>query len=406
MTIKNIIINKTNNVSVNSTCPLLFVNITFKQIQFIYNRGYLINLLKFMEIIININFIKKKVKKSKIVLILMVLIIIGSFFKLRFGNIQDSTSQPEFQPEKINLFNKNFYNNKLKDKLIEILKIEIPETNPKVINISSINKNEYEEKKILIETLESNSNPAYLLIPKNIEFPAPAIIVMHRNDGLYDYGKEEPVGNIGKSDKFYAKDLVKRGYIVLVMDSQFFGENTVVDFFNQKQKQEALELLSKKISPISLIIKDDLSSLNYLSSLDIVDKNNIGCIGHSFGGVRCMYLSALDQRIKAVVLSDSVANIESEIEETNHNNLFTTIPGISKYTETSGILSLIAPRNLMIIYSNNKDYPKEQALLQLQTIKKVYSKLFKVSNLVSLEIIEFNRNDKAYNFLDKNLKNN
>ena len=192
--------------------------------------------------------------------------------------------------------------------LVKIPVSEIPGS-----EIETIDKGLYIQKKINILTSESTAANAYLLIPKNILGPMPAVIAMHQHGGNYEYGKEEVVGNIGDPDLAYGKELAERGYVVFAMDAPLFGEESAMKAGNSGEKTEVFSAQGLFVlghSPFGVVVQEDLAGLDYLSSLDFVDKDRIGCIGHSFGGVRCMYLSALDERVKAVVLSNSVANLK------------------------------------------------------------------------------------------------
>ena len=145
--------------------------------------------------------------------------------------------------------------------------------------------------------------------------------------------------------------------------------------------------------------------------MDIVDKENVGCIGHSFGGIRCMYLAALDERVKAVVLSGSIAGIRKVQESGITYTWLNILPGIGKYAETKEILGLIAPRPLMT-FSGGKDpiFPIEESKEQLVSLEELYKRLGKENNNKNVFMInkyhefpvEFH--EMAYKFLDDNLK--
>ena len=51
------------------------------------------------------------------------------------------------------------------------------------------------------------------------------------------------------------------------------------------------------------MVYDHQRGLDYLSSLDIVDPQRMGCIGHSLGGYNAFFLQAFDSRIKAAITS-------------------------------------------------------------------------------------------------------
>ena len=327
------------------------------------------------------------------------------------------TINPEFGVETIkNIKDKSIFDNELREKLIELLNmpfIQVP--TDKILNtINTIDKGSYNENKITLLTSDISISNAYLLVPKNIEFPAPAVIAMHQHGGNYEYGKEEVVGNIGSPDLAYGKELAERGYIVLAMDAPLFGKrfDTGNNSRNVEEMQAVQDLLVLGHSPLGVIVQEDIISLDYLSSLDIVDKENIGCIGHSFGGIRCMYLSALDKRIKVTVLSSSVANLKKNPNISILHTWLTLLPGIAKYTETSGILALISPRPLMIVHTENDPiYPAQETQQNINSIYGLYTLINKKENFdyffIKNEKHTFPKeiHDIAFQFMDKHLKN-
>jgi len=327
-----------------------------------------------------------------------------------------SEKKPEFDITNINgERSKRKFDKELKEKLIELLNMPFKISEPKLDIIEENDKGKYIERKVRLLISDSISSQAYILIPKNILEPMPAVIAMHQHGGNYEYGKEEVVGNIGDPDLAYGKELAERGYVVFAMDAPLFGEESAMKAGNSGEKTEVFSAQGLFVlghSPLGVVVQEDLAGLDYLSSLDFVDKDRIGCIGHSFGGVRCMYLSALDERVKAVVLSNSVANLKFNYETGNTHTWFSILPGIAKYAETNSILALISPRSLLIFYSEKDPiFILYEAEKQIEPLNGLYNKLNKKESFASVKIpgkahefpIEYH--EQAYEFLDKNLKN-
>ena len=291
---------------------------------------------------------------------------------------------------------------------------KIPTSKMFILEYHEVDKGKYIEKKISILTSNFSVAYAYLLVPKNVEFPAPAIMAMHQHGGT-KYGAKEVIGEIGDPSLSYGKELAERGYVVFAMDASSFGgrQDFNNDSFSIKEQRAAQDLFKRGYSPLGIIVQEDLVSLDFLSSLDFVDKENIGCIGHSFGGVRCMYLSALDNRVKATVLSSSVANLKFNYEIGNTHTWLTILPGVASVTETSGILALIAPRPLMIVYTENDPiFVAREAEEQIGVLNGLYNKLEKKENLDIVKIpnkgheFPLKYHEQAYQFFDNNLKTN
>ena len=129
---------------------------------------------------------------------------------------------------------------------------------------------------------------AYLLVPKHLKHKAPAMLCLHQTIKI---GKGEPAGLGGNPNLHYAKELAERGYVCLVPDYPYLGENQ----FDPYQHGY--------VSCTMKGIVNHLRAVDVLQSLPTVDKHRIGSIGHSLGGHNTLFVAAFDERIKAMVTS-------------------------------------------------------------------------------------------------------
>jgi dienelactone hydrolase len=129
---------------------------------------------------------------------------------------------------------------------------------------------------------------AYLFIPpRNDRQKLPAVLCLHQTTKI---GKEEPAGMGGNPNLHYALHLAQRGYVTLAPDYPSFGER---DYdFDPKYGY---------VSGTMKAIWENMRAIDLLESLDEVDRERIGCIGHSLGGHNTMFTAAFDTRIKALV---------------------------------------------------------------------------------------------------------
>ena len=310
---------------------------------------------------------------------------------------------------------KKKFDKETKEKILDLLNMPLPEQKKvDVVNIETVDKGKYIQQKILIKTSPITRAEGYLLIPKNLKSPAPAIMAMHGHGNNY-YGKEWVVGNIGPSDSYYGKELAERGYVVLATDSPLFGldEDNSTKRNSRKVTEElaAQALFSLGIPLLGVVVQEDLDSLNYLYSLDFVDKNRIGCIGYSFGGTRCNYLAALDDRIKVVALADSVAYLVSK--RIVSRTWFAILPGIAQFTGKKGLLALIAPRPQIIVFSeNDPSFPVQEANDIIIDLAHLYERIGYKKNIETIYLPNETHSfppqarEQVYNFFDRHLKNN
>ncbi len=131
--------------------------------------------------------------------------------------------------------------------------------------------------------------PAYLLVPKGLRGPAPAVLCPHQTNPR---GKEEPAGIPGGNpDMAIALELARRGYVTLAPDYPGFGEYPI-DVYAMGYASATMKGIWNHVRAVDL-----------LQSLPEVDPDRIGCAGHSLGGHNSIFAALYDPRIKAVVTS-------------------------------------------------------------------------------------------------------
>jgi len=141
-------------------------------------------------------------------------------------------------------------------------------------------------KKLTYAVAEGERVPAYLLIPVKRDGNLPAVLCLHQTIAI---GSAEPAG-LGKNENLrYAVHLAERGYVTLAPDYPSFGSYPF-DFKKSAFKSGSMKAVWNNVRAIDL-----------LESLPEVDRDRIGCIGHSLGGHNALFTAAFDDRIKAVV---------------------------------------------------------------------------------------------------------
>ena len=128
---------------------------------------------------------------------------------------------------------------------------------------------------------------AFLFLPKVGQASQPAVLCLHQTINI---GKSEPAGLGGNPNLHYARHLAQRGYVTLAPDYPSFGEYPF-DFAPTHGYTSG----SMKA------IYDNIRAVDLLQSLPEVDKDRIGCIGHSLGGHNTMFTALFEPRIKCLV---------------------------------------------------------------------------------------------------------
>lgn len=133
--------------------------------------------------------------------------------------------------------------------------------------------------------------PAWLLVPKDLQRTAPAMLCLHPTH--FELGKDQLLGLGGKVSRFYAHELAEHGMVCLVPDYPGFGAYKY-DFQTQGRDYASGTMKA---------IWNNVRGLDLLESLPCVKADSIGCIGHSLGGHNSLYTAAFDVRIRAVMSS-------------------------------------------------------------------------------------------------------
>ena len=146
-----------------------------------------------------------------------------------------------------------------------------------------------------------SASASFLLVPKRIDRPAPAIFAHHQHALQFHLGKREVVGLAGDPDQAYAAELAQRGYVVIAPDALAFEER---NWSNPSGEAEYYKLATRLVQRMTLLSKclHDVSvALDYLASRTEVDPSRIGFIGHSYGGRMAIWAPSIDDRIRASV---------------------------------------------------------------------------------------------------------
>jgi pimeloyl-ACP methyl ester carboxylesterase len=142
--------------------------------------------------------------------------------------------------------------------------------------------------RISFTTKDNDTVPAYLFIPAGEKKKVPGILCLHQTTGM---GKGEPAGIGGSPNLHYALELAQRGYVTIAPDYPNFGD---YHFDPYKAGYQSATMKG---------IVNHMQAIDVLQSLEQVDPEKIGCIGHSLGGHNSLFVAAFDRRIKVVVSS-------------------------------------------------------------------------------------------------------
>ena len=246
----------------------------------------------------------------------------------------------------------------------------------------------YVRRKVSIQVQPGERMPAYLLIPKDLKGKAPAVVCFYGTTS--GAGKETTVGLSGgkpgsrpEKNRDYAVWMAEAGFVAFAGDYLRDGERLppsgrpydTTDFY-------------EKFPDWSIHGKDawdTMRAIDYLQSLDFVDPDRIGMLGHSYGGHSTIFTAALDPRIKAAVANGPVSDfihhgMHWAVPRGGGNSqslpamrafvLDPTLPAPVTFYEFT---SLIAPRPLLVGQAVGERRPMEEE--NHAAVKRVYDAL-------------------------------
>lgn len=260
---------------------------------------------------------------------------------------------------------------------------------------------------------------AYLLLPKKFDGRKPAVIACHQHADEYYIGKSEPAGLNKNKMYHYGLDLCLRGYVVLCPDHLGFEDRRPQEFIRMENgymegKNYERFLFTKYILEGKTLqakyISDLCRGIDFLESLDFVDKDRIGVIGHSLGGQEALWLTWYDSRIKVGVSSCGFSQIHAILRDNiNHNFAMYTF-GFLNIGDIGDLVCDIAPRPFMMTNgTEDKIFPIDGAREIADAAYKKYMELGKTDLFKSVfftggHSFPDETKEEAYNWLDEFLK--
>ncbi len=229
--------------------------------------------------------------------------------------------------------------------------------------------------------------PAYIRIPKNYEGKLKPMIClqghskgMHISLGIPKFPGDEE--SINGGDRNFATSALANGYCPVIMEQRFMGECGGTDKgpschtgWDIEYKMSVLSSLALGIPAIGLRVWDVSRMIDVLAENfgDILDMDNVYCMGNSGGGTATFYAACVDERIKACMPSCAICTYRHSIIGLKHCPC-NYIQGVARYFDMGDLAGLIAPRKLVAVSGQlDHGFPIEGAAECMDIAKKLYT---------------------------------
>ena len=287
---------------------------------------------------------------------------------------------------------------KLRAKVVELAGGFPHERSP--LNYQSLEKRDfpqYTREKFVYYSRPGVAVLGYLLLPKNVARPVPAVVTIAGHGrgvddivGIDMFGKDRTQKEGYQFD--YAIQLVEHGMASVAIEPMAFGcrrdpvtvKKGVGAVSCQPAAGSAL-LLGETM--IAWRVWDVMRAIDWIETRPELDAKRVGCMGISGGGTCTVFSSALEPRIKAAFVSGYLNTFRTCIMSVSHC-IDNYIPGILNWAEMYDVAGLIAPRPLFA-ESGTKDpiFPLAGSEEGFARVKKIYE-VFGASDRAQHEIFE------------------
>ena len=292
-------------------------------------------------------------------------------------------SQPrqlEFRAQSLDEF--KLWQQTLRTKILQLLGIDgrrVP-ANPQAERVQLVDRGAYIEEKYALDVGETVSAPMYVLIPKTAP-PYKAVLGFHGHDPsvqniLGNYPNDEVAQENLAVDGNWAQVLAQAGYLVCAVEQRAFGERNTDQPRSEDNSTScrhlAFDYLLEGHTLIGERCWDGMVALSYLQNRKDLIEGAIACTGHSGGGTTCLWLTALDDRIKMAIPSCYFCSFNASILGMEHCEC-NYVPHILEYAEMGDLAALIAPRPMRFI-NGEKDpiFPLHATQEQFETVQAAY----------------------------------
>jgi len=234
-----------------------------------------------------------------------------------------------------------------RDRLVELLG-PWPEAVP--LNLETLDEEHgegYRQARVVFDSEAGMSVPAYLLVPDDRTEPGPAILACHGHGP----GKALVVGleTTEAPHGDYARQLARRGYVVLAPDLRCFGERA--DWNPPNIYACDINLVHATMAglrPLTQNLFDLTRCLDVLEGHELVDPARLGMVGLSLGGTMTLFTAAWDERVAAAVVSGFFSSWAESHKVPWNMCGSQVLPGMLGRLEHVDLGALIAPRPLLV----------------------------------------------------------
>lgn len=285
--------------------------------------------------------------------------------------LEKLTPEMVFDPEKEKF---EEWQKRAEEKLSELLGLPYNKCEAKLEIEFEKQHDGFREIRFVFQSEENEFVPCHLWIPDGVsDKKIPVMICLQGHSTGMHVSMNRPLPGeetvtAKEGDRDFALQCIEHKIAAVCLDQRCFGErggNPRPDCHVASMTAilTGRTLIGGRVWDIMRLI--DVIENNFS---DILDAEEIYCMGNSGGGTATFYATALEKRIKGAIPSCAFATFSGSIGSMFHC-VCNFVPGISKYFDMAEIAALAAPRPLVIVSG------KEDGIFPLDTAKHEFTRL-------------------------------
>ena len=260
---------------------------------------------------------------------------------------------------------------------------------------------DYVRQRVEIQTEPGVVMPLYVIIPRNLPGPFPAVLAPHGHGsgGKMSVAGCREIPEVADRIDFYNKDygvqFARAGFIAFCPDARGFGERQ-----EKAAESSILNSSCQYINNMGIPLGQTVTGMwawdmhrliDYVQSRGDCIPDRIGSAGLSGGGLQTMWASALDNRIRCAVISGYLYGYKESLLDRHTNCSCNYVPHLYEYVDMGDIAALIAPRPLLVETGTEDAHNGASGLAnvrsQVRTIRKAY-RLLETGRMVKHHVFE------------------
>lgn len=255
----------------------------------------------------------------------------------------------------------------LRSEIRAFLGVRNPEA-PRRVDVSSeIRETGFTRRLVAYETSDGETIQAFLFEPDARKRQS-AVICLHQHNSEWALGKSEVAGLAGDPFQAFAPALARAGIVVLAPDAIGFesrrgthGRDNATLAPPSIQGDEWLQYYNHAAHRL---VRGELLMTKILADIDcavsvvqkLADADNVGIVGHSYGGNVALFAAALDTRIAFACSSGAACSFRYKLSHGIGLEMALVIPGFANRFDLADLMRCVAPRRLLVVSSDDDPY--------------------------------------------------